>query len=95
MDDRRLKQLELMAILTGSILDPKQILTQYQTLTQPKKHYLYTESNRIIKKMKSSFDKEHPILAVYIGILAYENNVDPAVCLLCYLNKGKWGTSSI
>lgn len=83
------KIIALLKELCGSIMSQDDILTQYSTLTPAKKKYLYSECQEKIKKLKIPFDQGHPLLAVELGVLSYENNVDAAVILLCFLQKGK------
>jgi hypothetical protein len=78
---------ESVKSLTGSIMSYKDIIDEYNALTPPKRHYIYSKVHQVIKKMNISFDKAHPLLVVSINVLAAEENIDPAVVLLIYLDK--------
>jgi len=88
MYNKKTNQLpELMKLFTGSIMTPENIMVEYNSLTQPKRAYVYSKVHQIIKRFNIAFDKAHPILAVELSILASEEGIDPAVALLIYTDK--------
>ena len=78
---------DLLKSLTGSIMSYEDIINEYNALTPPKRSYIYSKVHQIIKRMNISFNKAHPLLVVSINVLAAEENIDPAVALLIFLNK--------
>lgn len=88
MDDK-LKFIQALIEVSGSVMESDAVLKEYQNLTPPKKKYLYDKAKRIIKKHNKPFDEAQPLLVVDLGICAAEENVDPAVILLAHISKGK------
>ncbi|WP_075982866.1 hypothetical protein [Bacillus massilinigeriensis] len=87
--DKKLKLIEVLILLSGSVMEREAVLKEYQKLTPPKKKYLYNIVKPIFKKYNRAFDEAQPLLVVNINVCAAENNVDPAVALLAGISKGK------
>jgi len=88
MDDK-IKLLQALILISGSVMDGDAVLKQYQKLTPPKKKYLHDKAKQILKRYNKPFDEAQPLLVVDIGVCAAEDNVDPAVVLLAQISKGK------
>jgi hypothetical protein len=89
MMDEKLRLLQTIILISGSIMEGDDVLNQYQRLTPPKKKYLHDKAKRIVKRYNKPFDEAQPLLVVDIGVCAAEDNVDPAVVLLALISKGK------
>lgn len=84
-----LDAIDVIIKLSGSIMNPTNVLKQYQQLTGPKRKYLCDMVKPIIKKYEKPFDDALPLLVVDLSICSSENNIDPAVALMAYMKKGK------
>ena len=89
MMDGKLKLIQALILITGSVMEADAVLKQYQKLTPPKKKYLYDKAKQIVKKHNKPFDEAQPLFVVDIGVCAAEENVDPAVAFLAHISKGK------
>jgi len=87
--DEKLKLVQAIIAITGSVMEGNNVLKQYQELTSPKKKYLYDKATRIVKRHNKPFDEAQPLVVVDIGVCAAEENEDPAVILLAQISKGK------
>lgn len=85
--EKRNSVLEAIKCLTGSIMSYERIMEEYNSLTPPKRAYVYSKAHNIIKNMNIPFDKAQPLFVVAINVLAAEENIDPAVALLVHTDK--------
>jgi hypothetical protein len=70
-------------------MEATEAMTEYSSLTPPKRKYLYGEVRKIFRKNNKPFDVAQPMMVVDIGVCAAENDVDPLTIMLANLNKGK------
>jgi len=85
--DERNKLLEVLKVLTGSVMSYDEIILSYNSLTPPKRTYVYSRVNEVLRHDNTPFDKAQPLIVVSINVIAAEENIDPAVVLLIYTNK--------
>ena len=79
--------LEVLKCLTGSVMSYENIMEKYNSMTTPKRKYIYSKVHQVVKHTNMPFDKAQPLLVVKLNVLAAEENVDPAVALLVYIDK--------
>lgn len=85
--DKRNKILEVLKCLTGSVMSYNDIMLSYNSITPPKRTYVYSKVHQVLRHNNAPFDKAQPLLVVSINVIAAEENIDPAVVLLIYINK--------
>lgn len=85
--EKRNNMLRAIKLFTGSIMSCDNIMAEYNSLTQPKRTYVFSEVHQVLKRMNIPFDKAQPLVVVAINVLAAEENIDPAVALLIYMDK--------
>lgn len=79
--------LEVMKSLTGSIMTHDRIMSEYTALTPTKRAYIYSKVHKSLKHLTAPINKTHPLVVVAINTIAAEDNIDPAVVLLTYIDK--------
>jgi hypothetical protein len=87
--DKKIEIINALGITIGSVMEATEAMTEYSSLTPPKRKYLYSEVREILRKNNKPFDVAQPMMVVDIGVCAAENDVDPLTIMLANLNKGK------
>lgn len=87
--DKKIEIINALGITIGSVMEATEAMTEYSSLTPPKRKYLYGEVRKILRKNNKPFDVAQPMMVVDIGVCAAENDVDPLTIMLANLNKGK------
>ena len=87
--DKKVEIINSLGAVIGSIMDATEAMTEYSSLTPPKRKYLYGEVRMILRRNNKPFNEAQPMMVVDIGVCAAENGVDPLTIMLANLNKGK------
>lgn len=72
--------------MTGSTMTDEDIVENYNLIDKGKKKEIYSKIDTIIKNLNMPFDKALPLITVELNLLATEEQSDPAVLLLLYID---------
>ena len=80
---------EVFRSCTGSTMKDNDILNGYNSIDKKRRVLLFVEINQIIQERNLPFDKALPLITVDLNILAAEEDTDPAILLMLYIDNLK------
>lgn len=72
--------------MTGSTMTDEDIVKNYNSINKEKKKEIFLKIDTSIKDLNMPFDKALPLITVELNLLATEEQSDPAVLLLLYID---------
>ena len=72
--------------MTGSIMKDSDILKGYNLIDSKRRQQLFDKIHGIVKERNLPFDAALPLITVDLNILAAEEESDPAILLMLYID---------
>lgn len=80
---------EIFRSCTGSTMKDDDILNGYNSIDKKRRMQLFDRINQIVQERNIPFDKALPLITVELNVLAAEEETDPAILLMLYIDNLK------
>lgn len=77
---------EVFRSMTGSTMKDDDILNGYNSIDGKRRKQLFDKIHRIVQERNLPFDKALPLVTVDLNVLATEEDTDPAILLMLYID---------